>query len=197
MFASVTPSTPTIAPAGAKADCLTLANLLVLIVVQLLILWAESLATSLRERTETADLTDITRAFGTTDVALILERIASGLQRLRALEDQILRGAPGLDSDPRLNAASTAASPRNSAVPQPPGLQPASASPLSRLAPGQITAPPNRATGPPRPRSTIRKAPTGPVHPFPRKGMAGPVMPIPQPRPDLRANMMVTAQHPI
>ena len=64
-------------------------NLLLLFIVRLIILWAEGLAASLRQRTETTDLTEVTRAFGTTDIALILERITTGLQRLHALEDKI------------------------------------------------------------------------------------------------------------
>src|SRR5690242_17610270 len=179
MFASVTPSNTPNAPAGAKADWLAPSDLLVLIIVRLLIAWVESLAASLRERTGAAtDLTDITRAFGTTDVALMRERITYVLQRLHALEDKILRSAPGLGSDPQINAACAVATQCSPSVPQPPSLNSASAPLLSRLTPGQITAPPVCATGPPRTLSSVRKAPTGPVHPFPRRGMAGPVMPI-------------------
>ena len=97
-------STQQTAPTGAEAVWpAPLSNLLLLFIIRLLIAWAEGLVASLRQRTETTDLTDITRAFGTTDIALILERLTTGLQRLRALEDKILRGTPGLDADPQLN----------------------------------------------------------------------------------------------
>jgi hypothetical protein len=175
MSAQASLSAPPTTPAGAKAGCAAPSTLLLLFIIRLLIAWAEGVAASLRERTETTDLTDITRAFGTTDVAQILERVTIGLQRLRALEDMILRSVPGLASDPQRNIAATDASPRGPSL----SLQPASAALLSCRSPGRITAPPNRATGPPRIPGSIRKVPTGPVHPLLRRGMAGPVMPIP------------------
>jgi hypothetical protein len=138
-------STPSAAPTGAEADSLAPSNLLLLFIVRLLILWAEGLAASLGQRTETTDLTDVTRAFGTTDIALILERIAVGLQRLRALEDKIL----GLDADPQLKPMRSATSPPSPSAP-PSLLQPEDVHLLMRLAPERMVAPPVRATGPPR-----------------------------------------------
>jgi hypothetical protein len=179
MFMSATPilSTSTTAPPGAEAGRLTLSDLLVLIIVQLLILWTESLAESLRERTDTTDLTDITRAFGTTDIALILERVTVGLQRLRALEDMILGRNTGLDSDPQANPTATASTRHSPAARQPRRLNPASAGLLTSE---QVTAPPVRATGPPRPQHNWKMPQRGRTilsHP---RGMAGPVMPIPR-----------------
>jgi hypothetical protein len=139
-------STPSAAPTGAEADSLAPSNLLLLFIVRLLILWAEGLAASLGQRTETTDLTDVTRAFGTTDIALILERITVGLQRLRALEDKIL----GRDTDPQLEPVGAATSPRIPSAPQSLRLQPQDVHLLMRLAPECMVAPPVRATGPPR-----------------------------------------------
>ena len=179
MCASVSSSTPTTAPAGADADSLAPFDRLALVIVQFLILWAECFAASLRERSESTDRTDLTRAFGTTDVALILERIAGIVQRLRALEDTILRDAQGLTADPRLNAAGTAAFPRGKSAPQSPSPKPASTRLLSRLAPKRITATPNRATGPPPdPPAQSAKPQRGLPILSNREAWQGPVMPI-------------------
>jgi hypothetical protein len=103
MSARASLSSPTTAPTGALADCAAPSTLLLLFIIRLLIAWAEGVAASLRERTETPDLTGLMRAFGTTDTALILQRFTQGLQRLRALEAEVLRGPPGLDADPQLD----------------------------------------------------------------------------------------------
>ena len=94
MSAKASLSSSTAAPTGAKADRAALSTLLLLFIIRMLILWAEGVASSLRQRTETTDLTGLMRAFGTTATALILARFTYGLQRLRALEAEILRGPP-------------------------------------------------------------------------------------------------------
>ena len=139
---------------------------------------AESLISSLRQRTETTDLTDITRAFGTSDIALILERLTTGLQRLRALEDKVRRAVAGLDTDPQLESTSAPSSPLSLCASQPLGLTPEYISVLSLLAPELMAIAPVRATGPPSPRLSPQN-PTGPVHPLTPRGMDGPAVPIP------------------
>ena len=111
--------------------------------------WAERLIASLRQRTETTDLTDITRDFGTTDIALILERLTTGLQRLRALEQDVRRSMAGLDPDPQLESTSAPSSPFSPFVPQPLGLKPEAVPLLSLVAPeqhGRRTGPRHRPT---------------------------------------------------
>jgi hypothetical protein len=133
------------------ADCATPSTLLLLFIIRLLIAWAEGVTASLRERTETADLTDLLRACGTTDTALILQRFTHGLQRLRALEAEVLRGPPGLNADPQLK--SSTASARSPSASQPRGLTPAVVHLLPAPALTQRTATAVRATGPPAPNS--------------------------------------------
>jgi hypothetical protein len=156
MSAATTLSTPTAAPTRAEADRLTPSDLVLLIIVRLLIAWAQGVVTSLRQRSET---TDLTADFGTTDIALILERITCSLQRLQALEDDILRDAAGIAADPQPNPMAAAASPRIPSAPRPAGLKPATA-PLP--APEPIVAAPVRATGPPRPMTLSAKLQRGP-----------------------------------
>ena len=143
MSAPASLSTPTAAPAGAKAGCATPSTLLLLIIIRLLIAWAEGVATSLLQRTETTDLTGLMRAFGTTDTALLLERFTIGLQRLRALEAEVLAGPPNLDTDPQRKPTGTAAPPRIPSAPEPPTLAP----PTSRW----NGAPPHRSAPPAHP----------------------------------------------
>lgn len=140
--------------AGAKAGCATPSALLLLVIIRLLIAWAEGAAASIRRRTETADISDLLRHFGTTDTALILERITHGLQRLRALEAKVLRHAAGLGSDPLLTSSAAAASARSPSAPQPPSSTPQSVHllPTARTH-RRRTAAPLRATGPPVPNS--------------------------------------------
>ncbi len=167
MSAPASLSSPTAAPTGAKADWATPSTLLLLFIIRMLILWAEGVATSLRQRTETTDLPDLMRAFGTTDTALILARFTYGLQRLRALEAEILAGPPNLDTDKQRNHATTTASPRIPSAPEPPTLTPPA---FLRPTPRRRTAPPVRATGPPRNPIAVRKSPNGPVHPLTHGG---------------------------
>ena len=130
---------------------------LLLCIIRLLIAWAEGAAASLRQRTETAALADLMRAYGTTDTALIMQRVTHVLLRLRAREAKVLRSA-GLHSDPQLEpSAAAASSARSTSTRQPPQqvhLLPASA--LKR----RIAAP-VRATGPPRPQRTPSQPPRG------------------------------------
>ncbi len=154
-------STPTAAPTGFESVRETLSNLLLLLVIGMITNWAESLIASLRQRTDTTDLTDITRTFGTTDIALILERLTTGLQRLRALEDKVRRAVAGLDNDPQLESTSVASSPLSQCAPQPLGLTPEDFSILSLLAPEWMAVAPVRATGPPRTRRAARKTKRG------------------------------------
>jgi hypothetical protein len=152
MPAQASLSSPTPAPTGAKAGCATPSTLLLLFIIRLLITWAEGVAASLRQRTEAADLSDLLCDFGTTDTALILERITHGLQRLRALEAKILRGTTGLNTDPLLTRRAAAASARSRSAPQPPSRAPQDVHLLPAPALKRRTAAPVRATGPPRPQ---------------------------------------------
>ena len=152
MSAQASLSSSKTAPTGAEAGCATPATLLLLFIIRLLIAWAEGVAASLRERTETADRTDLLRAFGTTDTALILQRFTLGLQRLRALEAEVLRGPPGLNADPQPESSTATASARSPSASQPPGLTPAVVHLLPAPALTQRTAAAVRATGPPRPQ---------------------------------------------
>ncbi len=152
MSAQASLSSPTPAPTGAMTDCAAPSTLLLLFIIRLLIAWAEGVSASLRERTETADLTDLVRAFGTTDTALILQRFTLGLQRLRALEAEVLRGPPGLNADPQPESSTAATSARSPSASQPPGLTPAVVHLLPAPALTQRTATAVGATGPPRPQ---------------------------------------------
>ena len=169
--ASFSPPTP--APTGFEAVRETLSNLLLLLVIAMLTAWAERLIASLRQRTATTDLTEITRAFGTTDIALIIERLTTGLQRLRALEDKVRRSVAGLDPEPQFESTSAPSSPLSLCAPQPLGLTPEDITVLSLLAPELMAIAPVRATGPPNPRLSPQN-PTGPVHPLTLRGMAAP-----------------------
>jgi hypothetical protein len=149
------------APTGFEAVGETLSNLLLLVVIAMLTTGVERLIASLRQRTETTDLADITRAFGTTDIELILERLTIGLQRLRALEDEVRRAVAGLDTDPQLETTSIASSPLSLSASQPIGFTPEEISLFSLLMSQQIVAPPGRATGPLRTRGSARKTQRG------------------------------------
>jgi hypothetical protein len=153
-------SSPAAAPTGFEAVRETLSNLLLLLVIAMITTWAERLIASLRQRTETTDLTDITRDFGTTDIALILERLTIGLQRLRELEDKVRRAVAGLDTDPQLESTSAPSSPLSRCPSQPLGLRPEPPSVLSLLAPELMAIAPVRATGPPT-RDFARKTQRG------------------------------------
>ncbi len=174
-------SSPTAAPTGFEAVRETLSNLLLLLVIAMIATWAERLIASLRQRTETTDLTDITRDFGTTDIALILERLTTGLQRLRELEDKVRRshGRPRHRPAARIHERPLipAQSVRIAAT------RPHARGHVCPLAPraradGHRTGPRHRPT--PNPRLSPQN-PTGPVHPLTPRGMDGPAVPIPPP----------------
>jgi hypothetical protein len=152
MSAQASLSSPPTAPTGAMANYATPSTLLLLFIIRLLIAWAEGVAASLRERTETTDPTDLVRAFGTTDTAIILQRFTHGLQRLRALEAEVLRGPPGLDADPQLESSTATTSARSPSASQPRGLTRAVVHLLPAPVLKQRTAAAVRATGPPRPQ---------------------------------------------
>jgi len=123
---------------------------LLLCIIRLFIAWAEGAVASLRQRTETAALAELMRTYGTTDTALIMQRVTHVLLRLRALEAKVLHSA-GLHTDPQLEPAAVAASSaRSPSVSQPPGVTPQD---LHRLPTARTlkrrTAAPVRATGPP------------------------------------------------
>ena len=179
MSAPASLSSPTAAPTGAEADWATPSTLLLLFIIRMLILWAEGVATSLRQRTETTDLTGLMRAFGTTDTALILARFTYGLQRLRALEAEILAGPPNPDHRP---AAQTHGRRRIPAHP----VRAGTTNPHATNRPPPHARAAHRPTGP-RHRPTphpiaVRKSPNGASpssHTW--RGMVGPVVPIPPP----------------
>ena len=158
MSAPASLSSPTAAPTGAKADWATPSTLLLLFIIRMLILWAEGVATSLRQRTETTDLTGLMRAFGTTDTALILARFTYGLQRLRALEAEILAGPPNPNTDKQRKPTAAAASPRIPSAPEPPpSRHPPSLASRSGGAPPHRSAPPAH----PAPRRSPEKSQRG------------------------------------
>src|SRR5215467_11390958 len=145
------------APAGAMAGC-TPSTRLLLCIIRLFIAWAEGAVASLRQRTETAALAELMRAYGTTDTALIMQRVTHVLERLRALEAKVLHSA-GLHTDPQLEpSAAAASSARSPSAPQPP--QQAHLLPAARAF-QRRTAAPVRATGPPRPKRSPSQPPRG------------------------------------
>jgi hypothetical protein len=157
MSAPASLSSPTAAPTGAEADRATPSTLLLLFIIRMLILWAEGVATSLRQRTEATDLPDLMRAFGTTDTALLLARFTVGLQRLRALEAEILAGPPNLTTDKQRKPTGAIASPRIPSAPEPPTLTPPTV-PTSRPsgAPPHRSAPPAHPAPPRSPEKSQR-----------------------------------------
>ena len=124
---------------------------LLLCIIRLFIAWAEGAAASLRQRTETAALAELMRAYGTTDTALIMQRVTHVLLRLRALEAKVLHSA-GLHADTQLERAAAASSARSPSASQPPGFTPRRAHVLPLSALKRRIAAPVRATGPPRPQ---------------------------------------------
>jgi hypothetical protein len=78
-------------------------------VIRKLIDYSKDLAATIRQRAF-ADPNDVSRRFGTADIARILAMIARGLHRANALEDRIVRRAAHLDAPPQ--AASSPRGPR-------------------------------------------------------------------------------------
>ncbi len=71
-----------------------------LAVVRKLIDYGKELVATVRQRVASDPIFART-GFGTTDIALILARIARGLHRAQALEDRVTRCAARLDAEPR------------------------------------------------------------------------------------------------
>jgi hypothetical protein len=95
-----------------------------LTLVRKLIDYGQHLAATLRLRAVPSDTTDLPRTFGTSDLALILDRIAQGLQRASLLAERITRTAARLDAEPQPRPAPSPRAPR--ALPsdaQPPSPQ--------------------------------------------------------------------------
>lgn len=102
--------------------------------VRKLIEYGRELAITLRRHSVATDLAAATRAFGTSDTALILARITRGLHRADALEARLVRGAARLDAGPRPQAPPAvaksvserrrAAPPAGSSLAPVPGLDP-------------------------------------------------------------------------
>jgi hypothetical protein len=76
-----------------------------LTLVRTLIDYGQRLAATLRQRAAPNDTTDLSRAFGTGDLALILARIAQGLLRAGLLQEKIIRTADRLDAEPQRKPA--------------------------------------------------------------------------------------------
>jgi hypothetical protein len=93
MSAATNPSAATEAPKPSRAERL-------LAVVRKLIDYGKELAATIRGRALT-DPSSVRVCFGTTDIALILTRIARGLHRAQTLEDRVTRCAARLDAGPR------------------------------------------------------------------------------------------------
>ena len=85
-----------------------------LLLVRKLIDYGRQLGTALLERT--ADLAAVTCDFGTKDIALILRRIACGLQRANALEARIIESGARLDAAPGRATATARRTPRAEAA---------------------------------------------------------------------------------
>jgi hypothetical protein len=83
-----------------------------LALVRKLVDYGKQVAAALRQRSTTADTTDLTRKFGTSDLLLILARIALGLHRARLLEERIVRTAARLDAEPQPKPTPSPRAPR-------------------------------------------------------------------------------------
>jgi hypothetical protein len=90
---STAATTPDLPPPSRSSRLLTL--------VRKLVDYGKLLADSLRQRAIPNDTTGLFRSFGTSDIALILARIAQGLTRARFLEEKITRVADRLDANPQ------------------------------------------------------------------------------------------------
>ena len=80
--------------------------------VRKLIDYGKGLAASLRQRGIPNDDTRLFRSFGTSDLALILGRIAQGLHRARFLEEKIACAAARLDAEPQPKPTPSPRAPR-------------------------------------------------------------------------------------
>ena len=118
-----------------------------LALVRKLIDYGKQFAATLRERPAPNDPRNLTRNFGTSDIAVILARIAQGLLRARYLEEKVASTAAQIDAQPQpkptlrapraLPSAAQPRAPRRQPEPQPIDT----ASLLARLpTPDQIAA---------------------------------------------------------
>ncbi len=108
--------------------------------VRKLVDYGKQLAATLGQRAVPNDTTDLVCTFGTSDLSLILARIAQGLLRARLLNEKITRVAPRLDAAPQPKPAPSPRAPRalpcerQPSAPQPTQPQPTeSASLLAAL----------------------------------------------------------------
>ena len=83
-----------------------------LTLVRKLIDYGKQLADALRQRAVPNDTTDVARTFGTSDLALILARIAQGLLRAGLLQEKITGTAARLDAEPQPKPAPSPRAPR-------------------------------------------------------------------------------------
>ncbi|HME21711.1 MAG TPA: hypothetical protein VKI44_10255 [Acetobacteraceae bacterium] len=107
MSAAAETPAPTAQPNSAAADQPSRSGLL-LNLVRKLIDYGRELTATIRQRTVTEPFFATIR-FGTTDLALILARIARGLLLANALEARVLQRAAHLDAGPRPGRARSAA----------------------------------------------------------------------------------------
>ncbi len=80
--------------------------------VRKLIVYGKQLAATLRQGAIPSDTPNLSRAFGTHDVALILARIAQGLLRAGLLEEKIAHTAERLDAEPQPRPTPSPSAPR-------------------------------------------------------------------------------------
>ena len=96
----------------------------VLSLVRRLIDYGKQLVATLRQHAVPNDTADLVASFGTSDLPLILARIAQGLHRAGLLEQKIARAAARLDAEPQPEPAPSPRAPRARAVQPPPPRQP-------------------------------------------------------------------------
>jgi hypothetical protein len=80
--------------------------------VRKLIDYGKELAATLRQGAVPSGMTTLARTFGTSDLRLILARIAQGLRRAGLLEEKIARTADRLDAEPLPRPAPSPRAPR-------------------------------------------------------------------------------------
>ena len=101
-----------------------------LCLVRRVIDYGKHLAASLRQRAVPNDTAGLVSQFGTSDLALILARIAQGLHRAHLLEDKIARAAARLDAELQTTPLRSPRAPRARACEaQPPSPRQAEAQP--------------------------------------------------------------------
>ena len=84
--------------------------------VRKLIDYGKELAATIRQRVVT-DPHNVSRRFGTADIARILAMITRGLHRANALEDRVVRRAPHLDAPPQATSSPRGPRARQPATP--------------------------------------------------------------------------------